>query len=133
MEKLNLDKKNLRKFGIMMGVAFLVISLLLILRHKYNGFSTIIFSAIFFIFGFSFPSFLKPIYIIWMRFAFMLGWINTRLILFMIFYLIFTPMGLVIKLFGIDLLDRRIKKDKESYWVKKEQQKFASINYERQF
>ena len=133
MEKLKLDKKTLRKFGIMMGVAFLVISLLLILRHKYNGFITIIFSAIFFIFGFLFPGFLKPIYIIWMRFAFILSWINTRLILIIMFYLVFTPVGLVMKLFGVDLLDRKIEKEKGSYWIKKEKNRFNNPDYERQF
>jgi len=133
MERLNLGRKTLKKFGITMGIAFLALTLFILVKHRQGMLPTSFISLIFFILAFAIPSSLKPLYIIWMRFAFMLGWINTRLIIFIIFYLIFTPMGLVIKLFGTDLLDRRIKKDKESYWVKKEQQKFASINYERQF
>jgi len=133
MERLSLSRKTLKKFGITMGIAFLAVTLFILVKHRQGMLPTSFISLIFFILAFAIPSSLKPLYIIWMRFAFMLGWINTRLILFIIFYLIFTPMGLVIKLFGIDLLDRRIKKDKESYWVKKEQQKFSSINYERQF
>ena len=50
----------------------------------------------------------------------MLGWINTRLILFIIFYLVFTPIGLVMRLFGVDLLDKKIDKNKNSYWRRKE-------------
>jgi hypothetical protein len=42
-------------------------------------------------------------------------------------------MGLSMKLFGVDLLDRKIDKDKESYWKKKEEKEFNPIDYERQF
>lgn len=133
MEKLKLDKNNLRKFGITMGTAFFVISLLILVRHRHNGFSTSIISALFFIFAFLQPSFLKPIYIIWMGLAFALGWFNTRLILIIIFYLIFTPIGLVMRLFGIDLLDKKIEKNKVTYWRKKESKKFDLLSYEKQF
>lgn len=76
---------------------------------------------------------LKPLYIAWMRLASGLSWINTRLALLIIFYLLFTPIGLIIRLFGIDLLDIRIEKNKESYWKKKEKHEFNALGYERQF
>jgi hypothetical protein len=72
------------------------------------------------------------VYIFWMRLAFILGWINTRIILFIIFYLIFTPIGIVLRIFGIDLLDRKIERDKESYWKKIEKKDMHS-DYQRQF
>lgn len=133
MEKLNLDKNNLRKFGITMGIAFLVITLFILTRHRHNILPTSIISAIFFILAFIMPVLLKPIYIFWMKLALVLSWINTRLILLIIFYLIFTPIGLVMMLFGIDLLERRIERNKESYWKEKEKRKFERLNYERQF
>ncbi len=133
MDKLNLDKSNLKKFGITMGVAFFVIALFLLIRHRHNPLPVLSISAIFFISAFIMPSILKPLYIIWMKFAFMLSWFNTRLILFIIFYLILAPIGLVMRLFKADPLDRKIAKEKDSYWREKEKIKFNPINYERQF
>jgi len=133
MEKFNLDKNDLRKFGITMGVSFLIVVLLLTIRHKPNLLPLFSISIIFFISAFMLPALLKPIYILWMRLAFILGWINTRLILSILFYLVFTPIGLVMRLFRVDLLDRKIDKNKESYWRKKEKSGFSPLNYERQF
>lgn len=133
MEKLNLDRQNLKKFGIIMGIAFLAITLLILVRHKYSPLPTLAISLTFFVLGFIMPSLLKPVYIFWMKSAFILGWINTRLLLLIIFYLIFTPFALTMKLFGVDLLDRKIDKAKESYWKNKEKRKFSPLNYEKQF
>ena len=73
--------------------------------------------------------FLKPVYDIWMKFAAVLAWVNTRIILIVMFYLVFTPIGLIMKLFGSDQLGLRMEKEKESYWIKKD----GKVNYERQF
>jgi len=116
-----------------MGIVFLIITLFLLLRHKHNMLSTASVSILFFILALAAPLLLKPIYIFWMKLAFILGWFNTRLILFIIFYLIFTPIGLGMKLLGIDLLDRKIEKKKISYWIKKEITVFNPLNYQRQF
>ena len=74
---------------------------------------------------------LKQIYRAWMCFARILSWINTRIILIIMFYLIFTPMGLFMRLFKIDLLER--KKKEGTYWKKKEKIEFNPLNYERRF
>lgn len=76
---------------------------------------------------------LKPVYIIWMRFVFVLGWISARLLLLVVFYLVFTPTALIIRLFGKDLLDMKIDKNRPSYWHKKESKAFSRPDYERQF
>lgn len=133
MEKLKLDKVTLKKFGITMGMAFFIIAFLLFTRHKDKFVPVLSLSVIFFISAFIMPHFLKPLYILWMKFAFILNWINTKLILSIIFYLIFTPIGLGMRLFGVDLLDRKIDKNKDSYWKKKEQKSFSQLDYERQF
>lgn len=133
MEKLNLDKKTLRKFAITMGIAFLVITVIIFIRHRHNILPTSIISVIFFALAVIMPIILKPVYILWMRLAFILSWINTRLILLIIFYLIFTPISLAIKLFGVDLLDIKINKQKGSYWRRKEKKIFNPLDYERQF
>jgi membrane-associated phospholipid phosphatase len=63
---------------------------------------------------------LRPLYIGWMMFAFVLGWINTRIILGIFFYLILTPIGLVLRLTGKDLLDERMDREASTYWKKRD-------------
>ena len=133
MEKINLDKKSLRKFGITMGIAFLVITLLIFIRHRHSVVPASIISALFFLSAFLLPLALKPVYIFWMKLAFVLGWINTRLILIIIFYVLFTPLGLIMRLFRADLLDRKIDRNRDSYWKKREKKVFNPADYERLF
>ena len=133
MEKLNLGKNNLRKFAITMSIAFLAITVFILLKDRHIFSSTLAISAVFFGLAFSRPGLLKPVYICWMSLAFVLGWINTRLILCVMFYLVFTPIGLIMRVFRIDLLDRKIEKNKESYWKDKEKKEFSPLDYQRQF
>ena len=133
MEKLNIDFRNLKKFGITMGIAFLVITLLMLIRHRHSVIPTSIISALFFVVSLTIPGVLKPVYIFWMKLAFVLGWINTRLILIIIFYVLFTPVGLIMRLFRADLLDRKIDRNRDSYWKKREKKVFNPTDYERLF
>ena len=97
-----------------MAVALFAISSLFFLRQKFSAaVNSMVVSCVFFIAGLVFPVVLKPAYIVWMRFAFILGWINTRVILVILFYLIFTPIGWVMKLLRIDLLERKNKEGTE--------------------
>lgn len=133
MEKLNLDKKTLRNFGVTMGAAFFIIGIILIVKHKQIPHPVLLISAAWFICAFIIPEFLKPLYISWMKFAFILSWINTRIILFIMFYLIFTPIGAAIRIFGTDLLKRKIDKNKSSYWASPDKKAFNKLSYEKQF
>jgi len=115
-----------------MVAAFLVISGLFFFRHKDAGaVYSLAASCAFFITGLALPGFLRTVYIAWMRLAVILSWINTRIILGVLFYVVFTPAGLVMRLFRIDLLERKEKK--ETYWRKKEKIDFNPSNYERRF
>ena len=132
MEKLDTGKKSLKKFGITMAIALLVISGILFLKNKDASYPVII-SVLFLSLGLIAPSTLRLTYIIWMKFALILGWINTRLILIIMFYLIFTPIGLIMRIFRTDLLERKLEKSKTSYWKAHQEKEFALENYERQF
>lgn len=116
-----------------MCVVFLVITGLISLKHGNIYIPTIVIAVAFFTLGLIRPVLLKSVYIIWMKFAFGLAWINTRLILFIMFYLVFTPIGLIMRIFRIDLLDRKIDKNKDSYWIKKDKNDFNPLGYEKQF
>ena len=133
MDKLKLDRKSLRKFGLTMSIAFAVIALIIFFKHGYHNTLVWIISGLFLLTGMLLPELLKPVYIIWMKFAFILGWVNTRIILCILFYLFFTPISIGIKIFRLDLLDLRIDKSAKSYWRKKEKPTFDPNGYERQF
>lgn len=76
---------------------------------------------------------MKPIHIGWMTLAFALGWFNTRLLLGIFFYLVLTPIGVLMRLFGKDLLDQRIDKNAPSYWKKRDLSKFDPKHATRTF
>ena len=131
--KISYDKKTLRKFGQMMGTVFFIITVLLFLKHKHIAVPIVFISGVLFVTAYARPSALKPVYAVWMKAAFILGWINTRIILVLLFYLVFTPIGFVIRLTGLDLLERKLEKDRASYWKTKEKRAFNVSHYEKQF
>lgn len=133
MEKLNLSKKSLRRFGITMAIVFSIIALIILARHKQGVGPVFSIAAVFFALALLIPQALKPVYIIWMKLAFILGRVNTRLILLVMFYLVLTPVAVIMKLFNKDPLERKIEKGSDSYWIKKEKKDFSQLDYERQF
>lgn len=65
------------------------------------------------------PRLLAPLYKGWMKFGHALGWINARIILGLVFFVLVTPTGLVMRLFGKDPLRMRTKKS-ASYWIRRD-------------
>lgn len=55
-----------------------------------------------------FPAGLRPVYKAWMKFSEVLGFVNSRIILFVFFYLILVPFGLVLRVFGFDPMRRKL-------------------------
>lgn len=81
----------------------------------------------------TYPEAIKPIYRAALFIAHILGWINSRLLLGLIFYLLFTPISLLMKIFGKDLLDRKIDKNAPTYWKMREKTGFDKDRYLKQF
>lgn len=69
--------------------------------------------------GAAIPAVLKPIYSVWMALAVVLGFIMTRVILTIVFYLVVTPIGLIMRAVGRDPLDRKLDSNASSYWLEK--------------
>lgn len=63
------------------------------------------------------PRFLGPVERVWMAFANLLSAVMTRVILTLTFFIVITPMGLIMRLFGKDLLGLRPDRTAASYWV----------------
>ncbi len=128
-------RKELRNFGLMFGVIFTGIGL----YQLYNDTAETArlvwwgFGGLFFITGLAVPPVLKPIFTVWMKFAFVLGWVNTRIIITLIFFLVITPIGLVMRVWKSDLLAEKWDKDAETYWHKIERLQSLKEHFERQF
>lgn len=115
-----------------MFIGFTVLGTILLLRHK--GLYPLFYSlGSLFLLGTLVPPLARFLHFIWMKLAFCIEWGVTRLIMCLIFYLIFTPLGLMMRCLGKDLLDRKIEKEKKSYWKEKPKVSFNPANYERQF
>lgn len=68
-----------------------------------------------------------------MRIAAVIGYINTRILLILVFYLIIAPMGMMMRLFGKDIAGLKIDKKRPTYWIKRPQGKVDPAQYEKQF
>tara|TARA_B100000519_G_C14198880_1_gene416847 strand:- start:729 stop:1142 length:414 start_codon:yes stop_codon:yes gene_type:complete len=126
-------KKELRSFGVTIGIILLLIAGFLFYKEK-ESFQLFIYIASSFIgIGFIIPILLKPIYIIWMTFAIILGWFMTRVILSLLFFVIITPIGIILRLFGKDFLDIKKQAIEESYWNIRTNGHLEKENFEKQF
>jgi hypothetical protein len=74
------------------------------------------------------PIFLKPVYIVWMRVGLVLGYINTRIILGLIYLIVFTPVALLLKVLKKDPMSRVLDKELKSYRIKSAQPKLENLN-----
>lgn len=133
MDKIYLTKQELKKFGLTMGLAFLVLGLIFFLQKKQVWLGLWPISFVFLMASLVIPVWLRPVYSFWMKFASILGWVNTRILLSLFFYFVLTPVGLIMKLFGKNPLDRCLQKERASYWFKRESTDFNPASYERQF
>ena len=123
------SKKDIKSFGITIGIVLFIISGLLI-YYDNDAYQLIaIIASIFISLGFILPVLLKPIYFVWMTFAAILGWIMTRFILSIVFYFILTPIGLLTRMLGEDFLALK-KLPSDSYWNQRDSSKELSQNYE---
>ena len=77
------------------------------------------------------PRLLTPIYRAWMRLAEVLGWINTRILLTLIFYLVVTPIGVVMRLFGRSPL--ALEERDGSFWCDPPGHSYGDKHFEKQF
>jgi hypothetical protein len=115
--------RELRNFGLTMGLAIaLIVGLALPLLWKFplSRWPWIV-GAVFILAGWLTPRLLGPFYRLWMRFAELLGAINSRIILTICFYLIILPFGLLLRMFRRDPMARRFAKKADSYRVHSKQ------------
>ena len=83
--------------------------------------------------GLALPVALKPIYFPYMWLARMVAFVNIHLLLALVFYTLFTLIGLGMRLLGRDPLDRKIAPNEESYWQRRASSLFPRDHYRKRF
>ncbi len=124
---------ELKKFGFTFCVIFLALTGWVYFRHHSLNIYLLILSALFLLTSLISPRLLKPLQVGWMAFAYGLSWINTRLILGVVFFAVFTPIGLLLRLMGKDILNERLERSASSYWIKRESTTVDKQRYEQMF
>ena len=132
IKSIKTSNKDIRSFGITIGIILFIISATLLYYDKSSYQIIAYMGGGFIALGIIIPILLKPIYILWMTFAVMLGWVMTRVILSLVFYLIMTPIGLITKLLGEDFLDLK-ETNVKSYWNNRDSHLEQNQDYEKQF
>lgn len=118
MEHMEVTKKTLRQFGLMVGGIFLFIGLWpFVWRQEAVRFWAVGLGSLLAVAGLTMPGVLKQVYQGWMWVGHVMGWVNTRIILGVLFYGVVTPMGLVMKLSGRDPMRREFEPDAQTYRV----------------
>lgn len=133
IKNIKTGKKNIKSFGITFGIIFFAIAGFLYYKEKDSFQLFILLAGSFSTLGIILPIILKPFYMVWMIFAVILGWFMTKVILSLLFFLVVTPIGLVLKIMGKDLLELKKQEIQESYWNMRESKKEQNQNYEKQF
>ena len=107
-----------KSFGIVFAIVFFLIGLWPIIKSNDIRIWSLILSIIFLILGLMNSSILTPLNKIWFRFGIFLGNFIAPLVMGIIFFFVVTPIGLIMRLLGRDLI--KLKKNNEnSYWIEK--------------
>jgi Saxitoxin biosynthesis operon protein SxtJ len=114
----NADKKQLRSFGLTVGSIFAVIAIWpVIVRDDGLRWWAVLTGGLLIVLGLIFPRSLSSVYKLWMSFGHIMGWINTRVILGVVFYFVVTPIGMIRRLLGKDPMGKEFKPDFVSYRI----------------
>jgi hypothetical protein len=109
---------ELRKFGLLVGSVFSVIgSWPLVFREQDPRWWAMALGVALIVSGAVVPTSLRSIYAAWMKMGHILGTINTRIILGLIYFGMVTPMGVVMRLFGKDAMHRALLQEARTYRV----------------
>jgi len=112
------NTKQLRSFGWTVGGAFLIVSTWpLIRRGEDPHFWLLALGSALLLLGLLMPNLLRQPFQVWMRIAHVLGWINTKIILGVMFYTVFTPAAFIVRLIGKDPMNRAFIPNANTYRV----------------
>lgn len=135
---LDIDTSNRteqQKFGLVMAAVIVVLGLIRYTLHGFAHFPVWFFvvAGAFAFFGLVLPRALKPVLIVWLKFALVLNWIMTHVLLTIVYWLVIVPMGIIMRVFSEDPLKRKWLAKTDSYWEAPEEQPTELEHWRNQF
>ncbi len=126
------QESDLRIFGFIWAAIFGAIAFYPLLKGDEIVYWSLYVMAVFVVSAITFPAIYKITYFYqtWVRFGDIVGKLNSKVIIFVLFYFIFLPIGILLKIFRKDLLSKRINKKATSYFIDRKEQ---PQNMENQF
>ena len=118
-----------KSFGIVFSIFFLLISHDLLLNNNPIYYWSLLVSFIFLVLGLMNSKILSPLNLLWFKFGILLGKIVSPVVMGIIFFLVVTPISIILKIFGKDVLNLKINNNK-TYWIVKDGPK---SNMKKQF
>ena len=116
-----------RSFGILFFVVFLIIATYPLINGDELRLWSLIISIVFLFLGLVNSKILNPLNKLWFKFGIFLGKIISPLVMGIIFFLVVTPIGLLMRLLNKDLLNLRFNNN-GSYWIEKTELKSKMKN-----
>ena len=116
-QRQHIEIKELKKFGLIISIALFVVFGVIYTSLIENTYSKwlLIFTITPWLWSLTWPETLRVPYRIWIEVGNGLAWVNNRIILGIIFFIILFPVGLLLRLLGKDALERNFQKEKNSY------------------
>ena len=107
-----------KSFGIVFSIFFLLISIYPLLNNDPIYYWSLFVSFIFLILGLMNSKILSPLNLLWFKFGILLGKIVSPVVMGIIFFLVVTPISILLKIFGKDVLNLKFNNNK-TYWIEK--------------
>jgi hypothetical protein len=133
LKQMDSSDKAVRKTGLTVGVVLILISLLLWYLGKTTSFYFSAIGGLFIILAITAISVLRPFHKLWMMLALAMGFVMSRVILTLLFYIVLTPVGIIAKIFGKKFMPLGFDKNAKTYWEKRSTTSKQQIDYDRQF
>ncbi len=127
-------REESRQFGYVGCVFFVLIATPFFWKGRAaRGYVCTGISVFFIVFTFVSPRLMKIVYRGWMAVVGVIGWVNRQILLSLVFFLLFTPTALVLRLIGRDYMNRKFDPSAESYWMPREGGPPDRSRYEQRF
>ncbi len=108
-----------KSFGLLFFVVFLIIGLWPLKNGESLNFYFITASVVFLILGLLNSKLLSPLNKFWIKLGEILGIIIAPIVMALVYFVILTPISIIVRVFGKDLLGLKLFKEKETYWIKR--------------
>ena len=112
-------KSSNKSFGILFFLVFLGFGLWPLTKEMSPNIYLIIISVIFLILGLLNSKLLSPLNNLWIKFGEILGKVIAPIVMAVVYFLILTPISLLVRLFGKDLIEMKFNNNVKSYWIKR--------------